>query len=89
MRRYLWLTLAENPAKAKFLTPAERIWLQRRNAAQKVGCCYHVALTLRGLLTNTPAQTSQEVSDMQTGSATRSLTDVGGGRRRCRRRTMA
>jgi hypothetical protein len=36
LRRYLGTTLAENPAKAKFLTPAEQIWLQRRNAAQKV-----------------------------------------------------
>jgi len=48
MLRYLWLTLAENPAKARFLTPAERIWLQRRNAAQKVVCCCHIAPTQRG-----------------------------------------
>ena len=34
--RYLGTTLAENPGKAKFLTPAEQLWLQRRNAAQKV-----------------------------------------------------
>jgi len=36
MGLYTKVNLAESPAKASFLTPAEKTWLQQRHAASKV-----------------------------------------------------
>ena len=36
---YIKISLADSPAKAQFLTPAERSWLQHRVALHKVKAC--------------------------------------------------